>query len=82
MKFGIKWQRAFRRKRLKMVICMHIAPEQGQKNVYVIWSRCFTSYFVFYCCGSITAVGEERANLSVIVYVIMCFLFGEVSFSY
>ena len=82
MKFGINWQRAFRRKRLKMVICMHIAPEHGQKNVYVIWSRCFTSYFVFYCCGSIISVGEERANLSVIVYVIMCFLFGKVSFSY
>ena len=34
------------------------------------------SYFVFFCCylyvscsGSITSVGEERANLSAIVYL-------------
>ena len=32
------------------------------------------------CSGSITSVGEERANLSAIV-VIMLFLFGEVSSS-
>ena len=34
------------------------------------------SYFVFFCClfickvsGSITSVGEERANLSAVVYL-------------
>ena len=30
---------------------------------------------------SIASVGEERANLSAVVYVIMWFLFGEVSSS-
>ena len=46
------------------------------------------SLFVFFCClfivnasGSITSVGEERVNLSAVVYfsVIMWFLIGEVS---
>ena len=42
------------------------------------------SYFVFLyvsCSGSITLVGEERANLSAInlILVIMWFLFEEVS---
>ena len=42
----------------------------------VIWSRCFMSYLysiVSYlymeCNGSITSVGEERANLSANVYL-------------
>ena len=35
------------------------------------------SYLYVSCSGSITSVGEERANLSAIVY----FLFGEVSSS-
>ena len=34
------------------------------------------SYYVFYCSqscsGSITSVGEERANLSAIVYLQLC----------
>ena len=37
------------------------------------------SYFVFFCClfmcngsGSITSVGEERANLSAVVYLSLC----------
>ena len=34
------------------------------------------SYLYVSCSGSITSVGEERANLSAIVYL----LFGEVSF--
>ena len=37
------------------------------------------SYFVFFCClficksrsGSITSVGEERANLSAVVYLLL-----------
>ena len=40
------------------------------------WSRCFVSYlysFVVYLyvngSGSITSVGEERANLSAVVYL-------------
>ena len=40
------------------------------------------SYLYVSCSGSITSVGEERANLSAIVLiVIMWFLFGEVSSS-
>ena len=47
------------------------------------------SYFVFFVVylyvsgsGSITTVGEERANLPpVVFFVIMWFLFGEVSSS-
>ena len=45
----------------------------------VLWSRCFVSYlysFVVYLyvngSGSITSVGEERANLSAVVYLLLC----------
>ena len=35
------------------------------------WSGCFVSWFVFFCClfVCITSVGEERANLSAVVYL-------------
>ena len=39
------------------------------------WSRCFMSYFAFFCylyvssSGSNTSVGEERPNLSTVVYL-------------
>ena len=52
-------------------------------NVFGVGVSCRNLYsFVVYlyvrCSGSITLVGEERANLSA---VIMWFLFGEVSSS-
>ena len=40
------------------------------------------SYLYVSFSGSITSVGEERASLSaILLLVIMCFLFGEVSSS-
>ena len=38
----------------------------------------FVSYLYVSCSGSIASVEEERANLSAIVIVIICFLSGEV----
>ena len=39
----------------------------------------FVIYLYVNGSGSITSVGEERANLSAVLPVIMWFLFGEVS---
>ena len=50
----------------------------------VIFCILFVVYLYGNGSGSITSVGEERANLSAVVYnvpVIMWFLFGEVSSS-
>ena len=42
----------------------------------------FVVYLYVNGSGSITSVGEERANLSAVVYLLLCgFLFGEVSSS-
>ena len=35
------------------------------------------SYLYVNCSGSITSVGEGRANLSAIVYLLLCFVCSE-----
>ena len=37
----------------------------------------FVIYLYVSCCGSITSVGEERANLSTVVYLYLCGFFSE-----
>ena len=39
---------------------------------HVVFCTFFVVYSYVSCSGSITSVGEERANLSAIVYLLLC----------